>query len=227
MTIVPAGMWDNTEHYFTCKDRTLHLFKKGEDADNPVPLGSYPRDIAVESDKLYNSDFLQCLATQTIKGRKRHVLYPMPDSCFLWNDVTMSKVKVATISGSATDSTVCVEPSVASEVKDSVVVGVIANSDSTIVGADVGMAAQSPDSLNEEGGVMDAALSLDQGGCLDGLTERQNDRSYDAIQDFLSTPDARLSQDEKRAVTCSPALQSALLRPTTTICTWRSSRPAC
>ena len=52
---------------------------------------------------------------------------------------------------------------------------------------------------------MDAALSLDQGGYLDGLTERQNDRSYDAIQDFLSTPDARLSQDEKRAVAVEKA----------------------
>ena len=52
-------------------------------------------------------------------------LYPMPDSCFLWNDVTVSKVKVATVSGSATDSTVSVEPFAASEVKDPVVTDVI------------------------------------------------------------------------------------------------------
>ena len=25
MTIVPADMWDDGEHFFTCKDRTLHL----------------------------------------------------------------------------------------------------------------------------------------------------------------------------------------------------------
>ena len=205
MTIVPAEMWDDTEHYFTCKNRTLHLFKEGDDADNPVSLGSYPRDVAVESDKLYNSDFLQCLATQTIKGRKRHVLYPMPDSCFLWNDVAVSKVKVATVSGSATDSAVSVEPLAASEVKDPVVTVVIPISDSTLVDAAVGMVAQSPDSFDDEGGVMDAALSLDQGGYLDGLTERKNDRSYDAIQDFLSTPDARLSQHEKRAVAVEKA----------------------
>ena len=41
--------------------------------------------------------------------------------------------------------------------------------------------------------------------CLKGLTERRNDQAYDAIQDFLATPDARLSQDEKRAVAAEKA----------------------
>ena len=78
MTIVPA------DHYFMCKDRTLHLFKK--DGEDDVTLGTYPRDVVIEQDKVYNSDFMQCLATQTIKGMKRHILYPMPDSFFVWND---------------------------------------------------------------------------------------------------------------------------------------------
>ena len=74
MTIIPAEMWDDGNHDFTCKDRTLHLYKK-DDNDHSVALGSYPRDIALNSGKLYNTDFLQCLSAQTIKRKKRHVLY--------------------------------------------------------------------------------------------------------------------------------------------------------
>ena len=43
---VPADMWDDTDHYFMCKDRTLHLFKK--DGEDDVTLGTYPRDVAIE-----------------------------------------------------------------------------------------------------------------------------------------------------------------------------------
>ena len=109
MTIVPAEMWDDTMYYFTCKDRTLRLFKK--DNEDDVALGSYPRDVVVESGKQYNSKFLQCLASQTIKGKKRHILYPMPDSFFLWNDDAKEKAhEKARVSTVAVPATVVTDP---------------------------------------------------------------------------------------------------------------------
>ena len=53
-TIIPADMWDDEDYFFICRDRTLHLYKNGEE---PVILGSYPRDIALDKNKRYNADF--------------------------------------------------------------------------------------------------------------------------------------------------------------------------
>ncbi len=92
MPIVPPEMWDATEYHFTCKDRTLHPFKKGDEGD--VILGSYSRDVVIEPGKHYNAKFLQCLATR--EGKHRNILYPMPDSFFLWNDDAKEKARVST-----------------------------------------------------------------------------------------------------------------------------------
>ena len=205
MTIVPAEMWDDTMYYFTCKDRTLHLFKKGDEDD--VALGSYPRDVVVESGKQYNSKFLQCLASQAIKGKKRHILYPMPDSFFLWNDDAKEAHGKARVSTVAVPTTVVKDlptpmppPSVEVEVADPEV---------KVVDPVEGGACEDISMLErEDEDALDGvapSLSEDHQECLNGLTELRSDRAYDAIQDFLATPDARLSQDEKKAAAVDKA----------------------
>ena len=192
MTIVPADMWDDTDHYFMCKDRTLHLFKK--DGEDDVTLGTYPRDVVIEQDKVYNSDFMQCLATQTIKGTKRHILYPMPDSFFLWNE------DVTKVNGKARVSTVPVSVDVMASVEVMTPAPVEMVSPVTVelvasVPVDAVPLSHVEISQGEHEVLVDGvspSLSEVHQECHKALTGRRNDQAYDAIQDFLATPDARL-----------------------------------
>ena len=204
MTIVPADMWDDTDYYFTCKDRTLHLFKKHEEED--VTLGTYPRDVVIEQDKVYNSDFMQCLATQTIKGTKRHILYPMPDSFFLWNDDVTSVKGVTRVSTVSTSVDVMM-PTPVEGLLPAVPVDV-ALLPHAEVPVDVASLPHAEVSQDEHEALVDGvspSLSRDHQECLEGLAERKNDQAYDAIQDFLPTLDVRLSHDEERAVAAGKA----------------------
>ena len=197
MTIVPAGMWDDGEHFFTCKDRTLHLYKKDIDDDSPVALGSYPRDIALEEGKHYNADFIQCLSTQAIKGKKRHDLYPIPDSIFLWANDTKEHgtVEVVDVEESVSTTISKNKPSQNDEeVEASHTINEVKFSELT------------SENSNEDETVVDGIslpLPIEHVECLGGSEfshdyEAIQDLLSTAIQDFLSTPDDHVTHEQKK-----------------------------
>ena len=114
------------------------------------------------------------------------MLYPITDSIFLWSNESKEKgiakvVKVA--------ETVSVTEGVSEIVKSP-----------TPVTANL-------EEKEEEDEAVDGTtptLSTEHVKCLDGLTEKVT-QGYDAIQDFLAMPDARLSHEQKKATAIDKA----------------------
>ena len=94
-TIIPGKLFDNDEYAFMGKNQSLHILKCGEDTD--TVLVSYPRDVTVDPSSRYSDGFLSDLGPRTAQGDRRHTIYPIPDSAFVWNH---AKTMVATRSSS-------------------------------------------------------------------------------------------------------------------------------
>ena len=96
-TVVPGQQYDDCEYWNASRDRSLHLYKGDEH------LASFPRDIAVDPGQAHSKPFLESLGARQHDGTRRHILYPLPDTFFVWHDGHANKVH-KTASGSAPEA---------------------------------------------------------------------------------------------------------------------------
>ena len=96
-TIVPGKRFDNADYCFMGKDRSMNVLKRTPPSEPDEILVTYPRDIELDQDNHYSSDFLSNLGAE-IDGKREHTIYPVPDSAFVWHQAVAN---VATRSSSS------------------------------------------------------------------------------------------------------------------------------
>ena len=77
-TIVLGAAFDDGDWWAAQKDRTLHLFKEGQ------LRAQFPRDLKIDAGADHLRDFLTRLGP-LVEGKRRHSLYPLPDTVFTWH----------------------------------------------------------------------------------------------------------------------------------------------
>ena len=90
-TVVPGQQYDDCEYWNASRNRSLHLYKGDEH------LASFPRDIAIDPNQAHSKPFLESLGARQPDGTRRHILYPLPDTFFVWHAGGASKVHKATL----------------------------------------------------------------------------------------------------------------------------------
>jgi hypothetical protein len=85
-TLVPGILFDNHDTYwFYGYQEAMHIAH--HDQQRGDYLVRFPRNITIEPDMHKSRAFMDSLnARLGAKGRRQHVLYPIPDSFFVWND---------------------------------------------------------------------------------------------------------------------------------------------
>ena len=81
-TTVPGQMYDDNDYWYAARNRTLHIMR----GDSTQPLASFPRDLKINPRENHSQTFLGSLGAKQDGGTRLHILYPMPDSIFVWHD---------------------------------------------------------------------------------------------------------------------------------------------
>ena len=89
-TIVPGEVFDDGTLGFKAFGGALTVFHK-----DGTELAHFPRDITCEGHESYTQTFKSNLGPRTHRKKRRHALYPLADSTFVWHERSKQSLPVA------------------------------------------------------------------------------------------------------------------------------------